>query len=50
MVRSFNWGHSPTFILYEAVDYRLLQHAPFLAALQDAAAVYAHLVDYHLRA
>ncbi|KAI0077349.1 alpha/beta-hydrolase [Panus rudis PR-1116 ss-1] len=27
-----------------AVEYRLLQHAPFPAAVQDAAAVYAHLV------
>ena len=29
---------------YEAVEYRLLQHAPFPAAVQDAAAVYAHVV------
>ncbi|KAK7685916.1 hypothetical protein QCA50_010724 [Cerrena zonata] len=27
-----------------AVEYRLLQHAPFPAAVQDAAAVYAHIV------
>ncbi|KAI0064317.1 alpha/beta-hydrolase [Artomyces pyxidatus] len=32
-----------------AVEYRLLQHAPIPAAIQDAAAVYAHLhpVDRH---
>lgn len=27
-----------------AVEYRLLQHAPFPAAVQDAAAVYAHIL------
>ncbi|KAH9177741.1 Alpha/Beta hydrolase protein [Lactarius sanguifluus] len=31
-----------------AVEYRLLQHAPIPGALQDAAAVYAHLVTHHL--
>lgn len=30
-----------------AVEYRLLQHAPFPAAVQDAAAVYAHVVRTH---
>ncbi|CAL1699658.1 unnamed protein product [Somion occarium] len=30
-----------------SVEYRLLQHAPFPAAVQDAAAVYAHLVRRH---
>ena len=29
-----------------AVEYRLLQHAPVPGALQDAAAVYAHLVTH----
>ncbi len=33
-----------------AVEYRLLQHAPIPGALQDAAAVYAHLVTHHLGA
>ncbi|KAI0052157.1 alpha/beta-hydrolase [Auriscalpium vulgare] len=33
-----------------AVEYRLLQHAPMPGALQDAAAVYAHLVTHHLGA
>ena len=33
-----------------AVEYRLLQHAPVPGALQDAAAVYAHLVTHHLGA
>ncbi|GLB39803.1 putative steryl acetyl hydrolase [Lyophyllum shimeji] len=28
-----------------SVEYRLLQHAPFPAVIQDAAAVYAHVVD-----
>ncbi|CDO70519.1 hypothetical protein BN946_scf184569.g62 [Trametes cinnabarina] len=32
-----------------AVEYRLLQHAPFPAAVQDAAAVYAHIVQRHQR-
>ncbi|KZT01224.1 alpha/beta-hydrolase [Laetiporus sulphureus 93-53] len=32
-----------------AVEYRLLQHAPFPAAVQDAAAVYAHIVRQHQR-
>ncbi|KAI0716424.1 alpha/beta-hydrolase [Earliella scabrosa] len=32
-----------------AVEYRLLQHAPFPAAVQDAAAVYAHIVRRHQR-
>ena len=32
-----------------AVEYRLLQHAPFPAAVQDAAAVYAHIVNRHQR-
>ncbi|KAH9060613.1 alpha/beta-hydrolase [Lactarius vividus] len=31
-----------------AVEYRLLQHAPIPGALQDAAAVYAHIVTHHL--
>ncbi|KAI1788688.1 alpha/beta-hydrolase [Ganoderma leucocontextum] len=30
-----------------SVEYRLLQHAPFPAAVQDAATVYAHLVRRH---
>ncbi|KAL4245485.1 hypothetical protein ABKN59_009417 [Abortiporus biennis] len=30
-----------------AVEYRLLQHAPFPAAIQDAAAVYAHILRQH---
>lgn len=34
-------------ILYEAVEYRLLQRAPFPAAVQDAAAVYAHVLRAH---
>lgn len=29
------------------MEYRLLQHAPFPAAVQDAAAVYAHIVRRH---
>ena len=29
---------------FQAVEYRLLQHAPFPAAVQDAAAVYAHVL------
>lgn len=33
-----------------AVEYRLLQHAPVPGALQDAAAVYAHLVTQDLSA
>ncbi|KAA1471689.1 alpha/beta-hydrolase [Dentipellis sp. KUC8613] len=33
-----------------AVEYRLLQHAPIPGAIQDAAAVYAHLVTHHLGA
>ncbi|KAI9509293.1 alpha/beta-hydrolase [Russula earlei] len=33
-----------------AVEYRLLQHAPMPGALQDAAAVYAHLVTNQLGA
>ncbi|KAH9073018.1 alpha/beta-hydrolase [Lactarius deliciosus] len=33
-----------------AVEYRLLQHAPIPGALQDAAAVYAHIVTHHLGA
>jgi len=36
--------------LRSAVEYRLLQHAPIPGALQDAAAVYAHLVTHHLGA
>ncbi|KAH8996365.1 alpha/beta-hydrolase [Lactarius akahatsu] len=32
------------------VEYRLLQHAPIPGALQDAAAVYAHIVTHHLGA
>jgi acetyl esterase/lipase len=28
-----------------SVEYRLLQHAPFPAVVQDAAAVYAHVVQ-----
>ncbi|KAI0350846.1 alpha/beta-hydrolase [Trametes cingulata] len=32
-----------------AVEYRLLQHAPFPAAVQDAAAVYAHIIRRHQR-
>ena len=30
-----------------AVEYRLLQHAPFPAAVQDAAAVYAHILQIY---
>ena len=30
-----------------AVEYRLLQHAPFPAQVQDAAAVYYHIVQQH---
>ncbi|KZT71924.1 alpha/beta-hydrolase [Daedalea quercina L-15889] len=30
-----------------AVEYRLLQHAPFPAQVQDAAAVYYHIVEQH---
>jgi len=33
-----------------AVEYRLLQHAPVPGALQDAAAVYTHLVTHRLGA
>lgn len=36
--------------LRSAVEYRLLQHAPIPGALQDAAAVYAHLVTHRLGA
>ena len=36
--------------LHLAVEYRLLQHAPVPGALQDAAAVYAHLVTQRLGA
>ncbi len=32
-----------------SVEYRLLQNAPFPAAVQDAATVYAHLVRRHQR-
>jgi len=32
-----------------SVEYRLLQHAPFPAAVQDAASVYAHIVRQHQR-
>lgn len=35
---------------HSAVEYRLLQHAPVPGALQDAAAVYAHIVTHHLGA
>ncbi|OJT08233.1 hypothetical protein TRAPUB_870 [Trametes pubescens] len=38
-----------TFTEIHAVEYRLLQHAPFPAAVQDAAAVYAHIVRRHQR-
>ena len=36
-------------ILHEvySVEYRLLQHAPFPAVVQDAAAVYAHVVEQY---
>ena len=30
-----------------SVEYRLLQHAPFPAVVQDAAAVYAHVVEQY---
>ncbi|KAL6299231.1 alpha/beta hydrolase fold-domain-containing protein [Sparassis latifolia] len=36
-----------TFSSIYSVEYRLLQHAPFPAAVQDAAAVYAHIVHQH---
>jgi len=36
--------------LHLAVEYRLLQHAPVPGALQDAAAVYAHLLMQRLGA
>ena len=36
--------------LRSAVEYRLLQHAPVPGALQDAAAVYAHIVTHHFGA
>ncbi|EIN08300.1 hypothetical protein PUNSTDRAFT_126394 [Punctularia strigosozonata HHB-11173 SS5] len=36
-----------TFTEIHAVEYRLLQHGPCPAALQDAAAVYSHLVRFH---
>ena len=49
-VRSFNWDSSSTLTFPVAVEYRLLQHAPVPGALQDAAAVYAHLVTHHLGA
>lgn len=50
MVRFLNQSHSSTLTLHLAVEYRLLQHAPVPGALQDAAAVYAHLVTHHLGA
>ncbi|OBZ67432.1 hypothetical protein A0H81_12578 [Grifola frondosa] len=38
-----------TFTEIHAVEYRLLQHAPFPAAVQDAATVYAHIVRRYQR-
>ncbi|KAM5536086.1 hypothetical protein V8D89_010185 [Ganoderma adspersum] len=38
-----------SFTEIHSVEYRLLQHAPFPAAVQDAATVYAHLVRRHQR-
>jgi alpha/beta hydrolase family protein len=49
-VRASNQVVSFTLTVPVAVEYRLLQHAPVPGALQDAAAVYAHLVTYHLGA
>jgi hypothetical protein len=49
-VRSFDWNGSSTLTFPPAVEYRLLQHAPVPGAIQDAAAVYAHLVTHHLGA
>jgi hypothetical protein len=50
MVRSLDIGRSSKPTLHLAVEYRLLQHAPVPGALQDAAAVYAHLVTQSLGA
>ncbi len=50
MVRSSNQVVSFTLTVPVAVEYRLLQHAPVPGALQDAAAVYAHLITHHLGA
>ena len=49
-VRSFGWVSSSTLTFPPAVEYRLLQHAPVPGAIQDAAAVYAHLVTHRLGA
>ena len=49
-VRSFDWDGSSTLTFPPAVEYRLIQHAPVPGAIQDAAAVYAHLVTHHLGA
>lgn len=43
-------GYNSDVNLRLAVEYRLLQHAPIPGAIQDAAAVYAHIVTHHLGA
>ena len=49
-VRSLSRCRLSKLTLHLAVEYRLLQHAPVPGALQDAAAVYAHLVTQRLGA
>ena len=50
MVRFLTQVCSQTLSISLAVEYRLLQHAPVPGALQDAAAVYTHLVTHRLGA
>ena len=50
MVRFLKQGGFQTLSIPSAVEYRLLQHAPVPGALQDAAAVYTHLVTHRLGA
>ena len=50
MVRLSARSYISAINLCSAVEYRLLQHAPVPGALQDAAAVYAHIVTHHLGA
>jgi hypothetical protein len=50
MVRFLNQERFQMLSIPSAVEYRLLQHAPVPGALQDAAAVYTHLVTHRLGA
>ena len=50
MVCFLNQGRFQMLSIPSAVEYRLLQHAPVPGALQDAAAVYTHLVTHRLGA